>query len=65
MRARSLLLAVLLSIPCLAVLLVGTYNRIEPRFLGIPFFYWYQIMWAPLSAVFLGAAYLITAAERR
>ncbi len=31
-------------------LLVGTYDRIEPRLFGFPFFYWYQLLWVFLAA---------------
>ncbi|MCE5388498.1 MAG: DUF3311 domain-containing protein [Acidithiobacillus sp.] len=46
-----------LSVPCVAVLAVPLYNRIEPELFGIPFFYWWQILWVPLSSVFLFMAY--------
>ncbi|MGC9238989.1 MAG: DUF3311 domain-containing protein [Acidithiobacillus sp.] len=48
----------LLAIPCVAVLIVPFYNRVEPRLWGIPFFYWWQLMWVPLCSVFLGLVYL-------
>ncbi len=46
-----------LSIPCIAVLAVPLYNRGSPSLFGIPFFYWWQIVWVPLSGVFLFLAY--------
>lgn len=39
----------LLVIPYLAILWLPSYNRIEPRAFGIPFFYWYQLLWVVLS----------------
>jgi len=60
MNARSCLIAGLLLIPCIAVLIVPVYNRVEPVWNGIPFFYWYQLAWAPLSAICLGTAYLVS-----
>jgi len=39
----------LLLLP-LALLWVPSYNRIEPALYGIPFFYWYQMAWIPLTA---------------
>lgn len=48
----------LLAVPCVAVLAVPFYNRINPELFGIPFFYWWQILWVPLSSVFLYLAYL-------
>jgi hypothetical protein len=50
----------LLLIPIVAVLWVPWYNAVEPRFLGFPFFYWYQLMWVPLSAVVIAIVYRMT-----
>ncbi len=49
----------LLVVPFLGVLWVPAYNRIEPTFAGIPFFYWYQLAWVLLGAVIVFAVYLI------
>jgi hypothetical protein len=43
----------LLAVPYAAVLWVPSYNRIEPEIAGIPFFYWYQLMWIVLGAAVL------------
>ncbi|MFC1417337.1 DUF3311 domain-containing protein [Streptacidiphilus cavernicola] len=51
--------AVLLAAPFVALLWVGSYSRLDPAFIGVPFFYWYQLAWVVLSAVFTGAAYLL------
>ena len=40
----------LLLVPCLAILAIPFYNRVEPRLLGFPFFYWYQFLWVVLSS---------------
>ena len=45
MRAWYLLLVV----PLIGVLIPTFYNRIDPQLAGIPFFYWYQMLWIPLS----------------
>ncbi len=55
----------LLIIPVLAPLLVSTYAHRTPALFGFPFFYWYQMMWIPLSAVFTGAVYLLTTERGR
>ena len=34
------------------------YNQAEPYWLGIPFFYWYQLAWIPLGALILLPIYL-------
>lgn len=65
MRARNWLIAALLAIPCIAVLSVGSYNRVDPRWEGIPFFYWYQLLWTVLSSLFIGAAYMVARRERK
>lgn len=41
----------LLAIPCIAVLVVPWFNRLHPSLFGIPFFYWWQMAWVPLSGV--------------
>jgi uncharacterized membrane protein len=52
----------LLLPPYIALLWVGAYNRVEPTLFGIPFFYWYQLVWIPLGALLL---YPIYRAEER
>ncbi|MFT4508822.1 DUF3311 domain-containing protein [Caballeronia sp. 15711] len=41
----------LLAIPCIAMLWVPFFNRMEPAINGIPFFYWYQFSWVPIAAL--------------
>jgi len=36
------------------------YNKVEPTFVGIPFFYWFQLAWVIVSAVFTAVVYLAT-----
>ena len=52
----------LFLIPVLAVLWVPSYNSVEPKLGGVPFFYWYQLAW-----ILLGAAIVLTvyAIDRR
>jgi hypothetical protein len=47
----------LLLVPFVAMLWVPFYNRVEPEIAGIPFFYWYQLLWIPLGALVLLPAY--------
>jgi len=49
----------LLIVPCVVALWVPFYNAIEPRLLGMPFFFWFQIALIPVSALFILAAYLL------
>ena len=37
------------------------YNRIDPRFAGIPFFYWFQLLWVLVSAVLTAIVYFAAA----
>ena len=48
---------ILLAIPCIAVLIVPFYNRVEPSLFGIPFLYLWLFAWVPLSSVFIGLVY--------
>jgi hypothetical protein len=48
----------LLLIPFAAMLWVPSYNRIEPELAGIPFFYWYQLLWIVIGALLLLPAWL-------
>jgi hypothetical protein len=36
------------------------YNRPDPAFIGIPFFYWYQLLWVIIGAIFTIVVYLAT-----
>jgi uncharacterized protein DUF3311 len=55
MRARRFRLIHLLpAVPFLALLWPPFYDRVQPSLAGIPFFYWYQLLW-----IFLGAAILV------
>ena len=53
------LIGVLLAVPWVAILIVPIYSGRSPELAGWPFFYWYQVLWVPLSALFTGAAYLV------
>ena len=46
-----------------AVLWPPFYNRVEPTWFGVPFFYWYQMLWVLLSAILTAIVYWMT--ERR
>ncbi len=36
------------------------YNKVEPSLGGIPFFYWFQLLWVIVSAVFTAVVYFAT-----
>ena len=44
----------------LAVLWPPLYNRVEPYWMGIPFFYWYQLLWVIIAAVLTAVVYFAT-----
>ena len=43
----------LLLVPFAGVLWPPVYNRVDPVLAGIPFFYWYQMMWIIVTALIL------------
>jgi hypothetical protein len=40
-----------LLIPCVLAVWVPLYNFAEPALFGIPFFYWFQLLLVPVSAL--------------
>ncbi len=50
----------LLLIPYVASLWVPFYNMAEPSFIGMPFFYWYQLLWILLGAGLTAIVYFAT-----
>jgi hypothetical protein len=55
---------VLLAIPCVALLWVSSYSRVEPRLWGFPFFIWYQFLWVFLCSALTYTAYRIVLVAR-
>ena len=56
-RSSASWLWFLLLIPYVGLLWVPFYNHVEPRLFGFPFFYWYQLMWVPISALLTWLVY--------
>jgi hypothetical protein len=54
----------LLALPGVVPLLLPLYNRVEPRLLGFPFFYWCQISFALLAVVCMALTHVITKGRR-
>jgi hypothetical protein len=48
----------------LAVLWPPFYNRAEPTLIGLPFFYWYQLLWVVIGAVLTAIVYFATGRRR-
>ena len=46
----------LLLIPCVLALWTPLYNTEVPALFGIPFFYWFQLLLIPVSAIGIYAA---------
>jgi hypothetical protein len=65
-RAPYVVAGVLLSLAILFPLMPQTYSFNAPALGGMPFFYWYQLLWVPISAGLSGVAYwLVTTEDRR
>ncbi|MFG2527623.1 DUF3311 domain-containing protein [Streptomyces sp. NPDC048516] len=56
---------VCLIAPFVAMLWVSSYAKIEPKLIGIPFFYWYQMAWVLVSTVLTMIAYKLVQREQR
>jgi hypothetical protein len=54
-----------LTVPFVAMLWVGSYARVDPTFIGIPFFYWYQMLWVVISTGLTATAYVLVRREQR
>jgi Protein of unknown function (DUF3311) len=50
----------LLLVQFVAVLWPPFYNRAEPTWIGMPFFYWYQLLWVIIGAVLTAIVYFAT-----
>ncbi|MBY8344094.1 MULTISPECIES: DUF3311 domain-containing protein [Streptomyces] len=58
-------IALCLIAPFVAMLWVGSYAKTGPEFIGIPFFYWYQMAWVLISTVLTMAAYRLWQYDQR
>ena len=54
----------LLLVPFVALLWVPFYNRTTPEVFGIPFFYWFQFLWVPITALVTWLVYVATRPAR-
>lgn len=50
----------LLVIQFVVSLWVSFYNKADPTWIGIPFFYWYQMLWVVLGAILTAIVYFAT-----
>ena len=51
--------------PFVAMLWVGSYAKLDPAFIGIPFFYWYQMLWVLVSTALTMTAYKLWQRDQR
>jgi Protein of unknown function (DUF3311) len=56
---------VCLLAPWVALGWISSYERLTPRFIGMPFFYWYQILWLFIATGLTAIAYVLVRREER
>lgn len=54
----------LLLVPLLGTLIPPLYNREDPALFGLPFFYWYQLVWVPIGVLVTVIVYRRTRGDR-
>jgi hypothetical protein len=54
----------LLLVPLVGTLIPPIYNSEDPTLIGIPFYYWYQMAWIPLSVLCTVVVYRRTRGDR-
>ena len=64
MKKGYLLVGILIIIPIVVLAAVPLYNRVEPTFLGMPFFYWFQTLWLVIATVLYSAASRLISKEK-
>ena len=47
----------LLVLPFIGLLRLPFYNSPLPELFGFPFFYWYQLLWVPVTALLIWIVY--------
>jgi hypothetical protein len=60
----KIVVAVILLLAIVVPLLVSTYDQVNPRLFGFPFFYWYQLAWVFLAAGCCSLSFLLLKRER-
>jgi hypothetical protein len=54
----------LLVLPLVGTLIPPIYNSADPELIGIPFFYWYQMLWILISVTCTVVVYRKTRGDR-
>lgn len=60
-----MIVGILVAIGIVVPLIVPIYAVDPPRLFGIPFFYWYQLLWVFIDAGLLAIAFVIIRREDR
>jgi hypothetical protein len=60
----KILVSLILLVAIVVPLLVSTYDQVNPRLFGFPFFYWYQLAWVFLAAGCCSLAFVLLKRER-
>jgi hypothetical protein len=60
-RKNSKPLLLLLFLPFIVLLWPPFYNFQQPEFIGIPFFYWFQLLWIIITAILTAVVYSLGA----
>ena len=55
----------LLLVPLVGLLIPSLYNSRDPELIGLPFFYWYQLAWVPISVAVTALVYIKTREPER
>ncbi|MHB1486858.1 MAG: DUF3311 domain-containing protein [Acidimicrobiales bacterium] len=58
-RVKVGIVSVLFLAQFVALLWVGSYASVGPEFYGIPFFYWYSVLWLIVGAISMGVAFAL------
>ena len=58
-RRRASWALILLIVPFIVLLWPPFYNFDQPEFIGIPFFYWFQLLWIIITAILTAVLYFI------
>jgi hypothetical protein len=61
---RRVLAGLCIAVPFIALLWVSSFAKLAPPLWGIPFFYWYQMLWVVLAGGLTALAYALLRHER-
>ncbi len=58
-RSNRSWLLILLILPFIVLLYPPFYNFRQPEFIGMPFFYWFQLLWVLITAIITAVVYFL------